>query len=93
MRPGVIASVSLRALPPHLCVGAALLPGSRRFAGVFSLDGRRLLLNGAASDGMRVAYEGQARGAGFVIVATHAAGDEAGELELGFEPSLDRPTD
>ena len=42
---------------------------------------------------MRVAYESQARGAGFVIVATHAAGDEAGELELGFEPSLDRPTD
>lgn len=66
------------------CAGS-VVPHVREYAGVFVLDGRRIFLNGAASDGLRINYEGQSRGTGFVLVTTTDLENPVPALELGFE--------
>jgi hypothetical protein len=73
------------------CAGAsAAVQRSREYTGGFSLDGRRIFLDGVSADGLRISYEGQARGTGFVIVTSRHLENPTRELELGFEPTLER---
>ena len=72
------------------CGAASVASRTREDAGVFSLDGRRIHLNGASSEGLRINYEGHAHGAGFLIVTSDHLENPTRELELGFEPAVER---
>lgn len=62
----------------------------REFAGVFSLSGRRVLFTGAETSGERIRFEGEARGTGFLVLLPDNVAELTRELELGFEPALER---
>ena len=62
----------------------------REFAGIFSLSGRRVLFNGAEGSGQRVHFEGESRGSGFLVLLPDNVAELTRELELGFEPAIER---
>lgn len=62
----------------------------RELAGIFSLSGRRVLFNGAETSGQRVRFEGESRGNGFLVLLPDNVAEPARELELGFEPAVER---
>ena len=62
----------------------------RELAGIFSLSGRRVLFNGAETSGQRVHFEGESRGSGFLVLLPDDVVELSRELELGFEPALER---
>ena len=72
------------------CAGSDAGSRKREYAGVFSFDGRRIRFNGAETTGQRIRFEGEARGVGFVVLLPGNEAEAARELELGFEPSLER---